>query len=174
MNGLWWLMKSESEIVGTVTPEQLAQGFEQLGLTVHRLVDAVPHDRLNMGDQVGLSPSWIIGHLALLLRSVLESLSWPAARELPSEFSGVFGPGRDGTDVNEEPARLIGLFDRHLERLTVFLKRADLQLLSEPPRRDEFGLLTLMPHHSLGGHAAAALRYAGMYVMELAVLCDMS
>jgi hypothetical protein len=174
MNGLWCLMKSESEIVGAVTPEQLVRGFERLGLTVHRLVDAFPRDRLEIGDQVGLSPSWVIGHLALLLRSVLESLGGPAAGEFPSGFAGAFGPGRDGTEVREEPALLIGLFDRHLEMLSASLKRVDPQLVSEPTSRDEFGLLALMPHHSLGGHAAAALRYAGMYVIELAMLCDMS
>jgi hypothetical protein len=171
-NGLSWAM--ESKIVGAVSPEQLAQSFEQLGVTVHRLVDAVPHDRLNIGDQVGLSPSWVIGHLAFLLRSVLESFGGPAAEELPLGFAGVFGPGRDGTAVHEEPALLIGLFDRHLEILSAFLKRAYPRLLSEPPRRDEFGFLALMPHDSLGGLAAAALRYAGIYVVELAMLCEMS
>jgi hypothetical protein len=174
MNGLWWFMKSESEVVGPVTPEELAQCFERLGLTVHRLLDAFPHDRLDIGDQVGLSPSWVIGHLALLLRSVLESFGGPTAEELPSGFAGAFGPGRDGTEVVEDPALLIGLFDRHLEMLSAFLKRANPRLLSEPPRRDEFGLLALIPHDSLGGHAAAALRYAGTYVMELAMLCDTS
>jgi hypothetical protein len=151
-------MKSDSEIVVTITPEQLVQGFAQLELIVHLLVDAVPHAGLDIGDQVGLSPSWVIGHLALLLRSVLESFDGPAARVLPLEFAGTFGPGCCGTEVHEEPAWLIALFDRHVEMLTLFLKRADPQVLSKPPRRDEFGLLGLMPHHSLGGHAAGSLR----------------
>src|SRR5260370_42510031 len=103
INGLWWLMKSESEIAGAVTPEQLAQSFERLGLAVHRLVDAVPHDRLEIGDPVGLSPSWVIGHLALLLRSVLESFGGPTAGELPAGFADAFGPGCDGTEVQEDP-----------------------------------------------------------------------
>jgi hypothetical protein len=163
-----------SENVEEVSPEQLAEGFEQLGLTVHRIVDPLPHDRLNIGDELGLSPSWVIGHLALLFRSVPESLGEPVAGELPSGFAGVFGPGRDGTAVHEEPASLIRLFDRHLEMVSTLLKRANPRLLSEPPPRDDFGLLVLTPHDSLGGHAAAALRYAGVYVVELAMLCAMS
>jgi hypothetical protein len=163
-----------SETVEAASPEQLAEGFEQLGLTVHRIVDPLPHDRLNIGDQSGLSPSWVIGHLALLFRSVLESLGEPATEELPPGFTGDFGPGRDGTAVHEEPASLIRLFDRHLEMVSAFLKCAYSWPLSEPPHRDDFGLMVLTPHDSLGSHAAAALRYAGVYVVELAMLCEMS
>ena len=88
-----------SETVEAASPEQLAEGFEQLGLTVHRIVDPLPHDRLNIGDQSGLSPSWVIGHLALLFRSVLESLGEPATEELPPGFTGDFGPAH-GQSLN--------------------------------------------------------------------------
>jgi hypothetical protein len=171
-NSLSWAMGSS--IVEEVSPEQLANGFEQLGCTVHRIVDALSQDRLDIGDEVGLSSSWVIGHLSLLFRSVLESLGGPVAGELTAGFADVFGPGRDGTAVHEEPAFLIGLFDRHLEMLSAFLKRANPRLLSKPPPRDEFGLLAFMPHRSLGAHAAVALRYASVYVVELAMLREWS
>ena len=169
-NDLSWAMRSE--IAGTVAPAQLAQCFEQLARAVHRSVDAVPYDPLVMADPLGLSPAWIIGHLALLTRSVLESFGGVAAGKLPAGFSNTFGPGRDGSEVHDVPENLIELFDGEVEALSAFLRFASPSLLSETPRHDDFGLLALMPHDSLRSHAAAAIRYAGIYVMELSMLCN--
>jgi hypothetical protein len=172
MNELSWLVNVESDQAGAFSPEEVACRFERLALTVHDLWDAVPPDRRVVGDQLGLSPAWIIGHLALLLRSVLESFGEPGPGELPGGFSETFGPGRDGSEVQDAPEALIELFDRQVGAFTSFLDSVAERALLKSPRRDDFGLRALMPHDTLQGHAAAALDYAGMYLMELATLCQ--
>jgi hypothetical protein len=112
---------------------------------------------------LGQSPAWIIGHLALLLRSVLESFGGSGSLELPVGFAETFGSGRDGTEVRDAPETLIDLFDRQVGALTAFLERAGTSVFLESPQRDDFGLRALMRHDTLQGHAAAALDYAGMY-----------
>jgi hypothetical protein len=171
MSQLSWILNPESDNAGAFSPEQVASRFGQLVLTVHGLWDAVPREHLAVGDELGLSPAWIIGHLALLLRSVLESFGEPALGELPEGFTETFGPGCDGTDVRDAPETLI---DREIGALTAFLDHAGASALLESPRHDVFGLRALMPHDTLQGHAAAAIDYACMYLMELATLCEAS
>jgi hypothetical protein len=171
MNELSWLVNKESEKAGGFSPGDVARRFERLGLMVHDLWEAVPADRRALGDQLGLSPAWIVGHLALLVRTVLGSFGGHAPG-LSDEFAERFGPGRDGAQVLDDPESLIELFDGQVEALVVFLDRADTSTLLEEPRGDEFGLQALMPHNTLQGHAAAALDYAGMYLLELTAFAE--
>jgi hypothetical protein len=122
------------------------------------------------GDQLGLSPAWMVGHLALLVRSILQSFGGSGPGDLPGEFAERFGPGCDGAEVLDDPESLIELFDGQVESLAVLLDRAESSTLLEAPRSDHFGLQALMPHETLQGHAAAALDYAGMYLLELTAL----
>jgi hypothetical protein len=120
-----------------------------------------------LGISSALSPAWIVGHLALLVRSVLASFGGHAPVDLPAEFAERFGPGCDGAQVLDDPKSLIKLFDAQVEALVVYLDRADTSTLLEAPRGDEFGLQATVPHSTLQSHAAAALDYEGMYLLEL-------
>jgi hypothetical protein len=172
MKGLSWLVNKESVEAGGFSPGDVARRFERLGQTIHDLWDAVSPDRRAVGDQLGLSPAWIVGHLTLLVRSVLESFGGHGPGELPAEFAERFGPGCDGAQVFDDPESLIELFDGQVEALVVFLDRANVSTLLEAPRSDEFGLHALMPHDTLQGHAAAALDYASMYLLELTAFAE--
>jgi hypothetical protein len=170
MDELSWLVNAEGDRAGAFSPGDVARRFGRLGLAVHDLWDGVPPDRRAVGDQLGLSPAWIVGHLALLVRGVLESFGGGGPGELPAGFAGRFGPGCDGAGVPDDPESLIELFDGQVEALVAFLDRAEVSTLLDAPRSDDFGLGALMPHDTLQGHAAAALDYAGMYLLELTAL----
>jgi hypothetical protein len=172
MNEFSWLKNPESDRAGRFTPAGAARRFEQVARAVRELWDAVPRERRAAGDQLGLSPAWIVGHLVLLLRSVLHSFGAPDSEELPGGFEERFGPGRDGTEVHDAPETLMELFDHQVEALTTFLDRVAASAFLASPRFDDFGLRALMPHETLQAHAAAALDYAGIYLMELASLCE--
>lgn len=174
MKELSWIVNSESDTPGPVSPGQIAEQFERLARAVHTLWDAVAHDRLASGDHLGLSPAWIVGHLSLLLRCVLEGFGGQGSGELPGGFAEAFGPGRDGTEIHGAPESLLELFDDEARSLVAFLGGVGASLLLEPPRCDDFGLGAILPHDTLQGHAAAALDYAGMYLMELTLFHDRS
>jgi hypothetical protein len=172
MKELSWLVNAESDQAGAFSPREVARRFERLGLTVHDLWDAVPPDGRPLGDQLGLSPAWNVGHLALLVRNVLGSFGGGGPGELPEEFVEGFGPGCDGVEVFGDPESLIELFDGQVDALIAFLNRAGISTLLESPRTDEFGLRALMPHDTLEGHAAAGLQYADMNLFELTTPCE--
>lgn len=172
MRELSWIVNPEIDRAGAASPGQVAEQFERLVRATHTLWDAVPRDRLGAGDHLGLSPAWIVGHLSLLLRCVLESFGGRSSSGFPVAFGETFGPGRDGSAVQDAPEALLELFDSQAETLVAFLSGVDASRLLEPPRRDDFGLGAILPHDTLQGHATAALDYAGMYLMEMTLLDD--
>jgi hypothetical protein len=172
MKELSWFVNKESDEAGGFSPEDVARRFERLGQTVHDLWDAAPPERCAAGDQLGLAPPWVVGHLALLVRSVLDSFGGAAPGELPAEFTERFGPGCAGAEIFDDPESLIELFDDQVDSLAAFLDTADISTLLEAPRSDDFGLRALMPYNTLQGDAAAALDYASMYILELTALCE--
>lgn len=167
---LSWILKTQYR--PAETPEQLWLGFERLGRNIHHMIKSLPSELMDAETPLGLSPAWVLGHLTLLLRSVLEGFGGTAGKELPSGFATIFRAGGDGTEVEESPDSLIRLFDAHMGALCVFLRGVTSAQLSEAPPRDDFGLEKLMPVETLGGYGTAAIRYGGMYAIELAMLCE--
>ena len=162
----------ESEFQAAEIPEQLWQGFGRLGRIVHDLIESLPRDRIAADTSLGLSPAWVLGHLVLLLKTVLEGFGGTAGEALPTDFVATFRPGGDGSEVDESPDLLISLFDIHLSAVCVVLRGVMRTKLSKAPPRDDFGLEKRLPYKSLGGSGAAGIRYAGMYAIELAMLCE--
>ncbi len=156
---------------GMSTLSEVIRSFERFASTVHELWDGTPEECRATGEQLGLSTAWIVGHLALLIESVLTSFGGEPSAKLRADFVATYGPGRDGSEIRDDPSVLIAAFDHHIDRLNAFLRSADISVLGEKPRCDDFGLRVLMPHDSLRGHASAALYYANMYILELATLC---
>src|SRR5260370_36824705 len=134
---LSWLMKSEFQ--AAEIPEQLRQGCERLGRVVHYLIESLPRDRIAADTSLVLSPAWVLGHLVLLLKNVLEGFGGTAGEALPTDFAATFRPGGDGSEVDESPDLLISLFAIHLSAVCVFPRGVTRTQLSQPPPCDDFG-----------------------------------
>src|SRR6266478_5654097 len=128
---LSWLMKSEFQ--AAEIPEQPWQGFERLGRIVHYLIESLPRDRIAADTSLGLSPAWVLGHLILMLKNVLEGFGGTAGEALPTDFATTFRPGGDGSEVDESPDLLISLFEIHMSAVCVFLRGVTRMQLSKAP-----------------------------------------